>query len=88
MQLPFQTAPHRNQGLSGVLAVTDAKKRGTPLDRPSGDERNPSQKIDEYLRYSELTQRLPTGSPKSLCSSYMLITNDTVGLENAQTPDC
>lgn len=38
-----------------ALAVADAKKWGVPLDKASGDTRNPSQQIDEYLRYSELT---------------------------------
>ncbi|MCI0713559.1 MAG: Eco57I restriction-modification methylase domain-containing protein, partial [Chloroflexi bacterium] len=38
-----------------ALAVADAKKWGVPLDKASGGERNPSQQIDEYLRYSELT---------------------------------
>lgn len=37
-----------------ALAVVDAKQMGIPLDRLSEDTRNPSQQIDEYLRYSEL----------------------------------
>jgi len=39
---------------AGVLAVADAKKWGIPLDQAPRGERNPSQQIDEYLRYSEL----------------------------------
>ncbi|MEO1644996.1 MAG: hypothetical protein AAFR67_07400, partial [Chloroflexota bacterium] len=42
--------------LQEVLAIGDAKKWGVRLDQSSGrDERNPSQQIDEYLRYSEVT---------------------------------
>ncbi|MEM9954449.1 MAG: Eco57I restriction-modification methylase domain-containing protein [Chloroflexota bacterium] len=42
--------------LQDVLAIGDAKKWGVRLDQSSGrDERNPSQQIDEYLRYSEVT---------------------------------
>ena len=37
-----------------ALAVGDAKKWGVHLDQASVQERNPSQQIDEYLRYSEL----------------------------------
>lgn len=37
----------------GVLAVADAKKWGVNLDQAARGERNPSQQIDEYLRYSE-----------------------------------
>lgn len=37
-----------------ALAVADAKQMGIPLDSISGQQRNPSQQIDEYLRYSEL----------------------------------
>ncbi len=35
------------------LAVGDAKRWGAKLDQSSDKERNPSQQIDEYLRYSE-----------------------------------
>lgn len=39
-----------------AVAVGDAKRWGTPLDRATGyGQRNPSQQIDEYLRYSELS---------------------------------
>lgn len=41
--------------LQDVIAIGDAKKWGAKLDQSSGrDERNPSQQIDEYLRYSEV----------------------------------
>lgn len=41
--------------LQDVIAIGDAKKWGVKLDQSSGrDERNPSQQIDEYLRYSEV----------------------------------
>src|SRR5258708_3419837 len=38
----------------GLIAVVDAKKWGTPFDQAAPRDRNPSQQIDEYLRYSEL----------------------------------
>ncbi|MEO8392061.1 MAG: hypothetical protein ABI700_03625, partial [Chloroflexota bacterium] len=42
--------------IAHALAVGDAKRWGVSLDQASGPEgRNPSQQIDEYLRYSELT---------------------------------
>lgn len=37
-----------------VIAVADAKAWGVPLDQSTREQRNPSQQIDEYLRYSEL----------------------------------
>lgn len=37
-----------------ALAVGDAKRWGARLDQSTPGERNPSQQIDEYLRYSEL----------------------------------
>lgn len=40
--------------LAGLLAVVDAKRHGVNLDQTGRGERNPSQQIDEYLRYSEL----------------------------------
>ena len=41
--------------LKRALAIGDAKRWGVNLDRSGGkNERNPSQQIDEYLRYSEL----------------------------------
>ena len=41
--------------IAHALAVGDAKRWGVSLDQASGpDGRNPSQQIDEYLRYSEL----------------------------------
>jgi hypothetical protein len=39
--------------IAHTLAVGDAKRWGAKLDQASGSERNPSQQIDEYLRYSE-----------------------------------
>lgn len=39
--------------ITHTLAVGDAKRWGAKLDQSSGNERNPSQQIDEYLRYSE-----------------------------------
>lgn len=39
--------------LGHVLAVGDAKRWGTRLDQSTLAQRNPSQQIDEYLRYSE-----------------------------------
>ncbi|MBN8592270.1 MAG: Eco57I restriction-modification methylase domain-containing protein [Anaerolineae bacterium] len=39
--------------IAHTLAVGDAKRWGAKLDQSSGNERNPSQQIDEYLRYSE-----------------------------------
>jgi type I restriction-modification system DNA methylase subunit len=39
--------------LTHVVAVADAKRWGSKLDQASPKERNPSQQIDEYLRYSE-----------------------------------
>lgn len=46
---------YRPDELSHTLAVGDAKAWGVNLDRASGShERNPSQQIDEYLRYSEI----------------------------------
>ena len=38
-----------------ALAIADAKKWGVHLDQSGENQRNPSQQIDEYLRYSELT---------------------------------
>jgi hypothetical protein len=41
--------------LKQALAIGDAKRWGVNLDQSGGkDERNPSQQIDEYLRYSEV----------------------------------
>lgn len=39
---------------AGLIAVADAKKWGVNLDQAAPNQRNPSQQIDEYLRYSEL----------------------------------
>jgi type I restriction-modification system DNA methylase subunit len=39
--------------ISHLLAVGDAKRWGANLDQAAPGERNPSQQIDEYLRYSE-----------------------------------
>jgi len=42
--------------IAHALALGDAKRWGTPLDQSSGkDKQNPSEQIDEYLRYSELS---------------------------------
>jgi len=41
------------QAISHVLAVGDAKRWGSKLDQAAPNQRNPSQQIDEYLRYSE-----------------------------------
>jgi len=38
----------------GLVAVADAKKWGISFDQAAPGQRNPSQQIDEYLRYSEL----------------------------------
>jgi hypothetical protein len=46
--------------LTHALALGDAKRWGAKLDQASGAERNPSQQIDEYLRYSELPWGLLT----------------------------
>ncbi len=40
--------------IAHALALGDAKRWGTTLDLTTGREGNPSQQIDEYLRYSEL----------------------------------
>ncbi len=42
--------PHQ---IAHVLAVGDAKRWGSKLDQSTPGQRNPSQQIDEYLRYSE-----------------------------------
>ena len=39
--------------ITHVLAVGDAKRWGAGLDQSTPGQRNPSQQIDEYLRYSE-----------------------------------
>jgi len=42
--------------IAHAIAVGDAKKWGVNLDQSGkGEQRNPSQQIDEYLRYTELT---------------------------------
>jgi type I restriction-modification system DNA methylase subunit len=41
------------QEITHWLAVGDAKRWGARLDQAAPNERNPSQQIDEYLRYSE-----------------------------------
>jgi type I restriction-modification system DNA methylase subunit len=41
--------------LDHALAIADAKQWGINLDQSAKGERNPSQQIDEYLRYSELS---------------------------------
>jgi hypothetical protein len=41
------------QAITHWLAVGDAKRWGVKLDQSAPGERNPSQQIDEYLRYSE-----------------------------------
>ncbi|MEZ4668138.1 MAG: N-6 DNA methylase [Anaerolineae bacterium] len=50
----FTNEIYEPQHIAHALALGDAKKWGAPLDQASGKERNPSQQIDEYLRYSEL----------------------------------
>ncbi|MBZ0301589.1 MAG: Eco57I restriction-modification methylase domain-containing protein [Anaerolineae bacterium] len=46
---------YRPEDLWHVLAVVDAKRWGSHLDQSAPGQRNPSQQIDEYLRYSERT---------------------------------
>jgi type I restriction-modification system DNA methylase subunit len=41
------------QAITHVLAVGDVKRWGSKLDQSTATQRNPSQQIDEYLRYSE-----------------------------------
>lgn len=54
--LAFSDTIYTAAQLQHGLAVGDAKKWGTPLDQSGGKEaRNPSQQIDEYLRYSEIS---------------------------------
>jgi type I restriction-modification system DNA methylase subunit len=43
--------PHE---IAHAVAIGDAKKWGVRLDQSAPGQRNPSQQIDEYLRYSEL----------------------------------
>jgi type I restriction-modification system DNA methylase subunit len=51
----FTAQIYTPQELKDTLAVGDAKRWGVPLDQsPAPGQRNPSQQIDEYLRYSEL----------------------------------
>jgi hypothetical protein len=48
------SAVYPPQEIAHALALGDAKRWGAKLDQSTSEARNPSQQIDEYLRYSEL----------------------------------